>query len=411
MIIEELESQLNEINSGNNKNKNENNKNNDMFNGNNNDKENRYRNLFCRPNNSGLINHLKKENERLRKLVISYEFKNKNNNIYKLKNNNDNIFVINKFHFEILKKKNHLIIKDKHINTNNNNTYHNTNRNKDKKEMKMIGRDYIYNLSNKSIGTIKKIKNFSKIMKKPDSKKIKDINLFDNDYNFVKEKENRFKKFNEFKKFNTQKERNSSLSQRKKKIINIGNTSLNSNVLKNKNTNKVINCNNNILQQFKNFYTSRSLSKIVKRKKNDISFNNTMKNDKKIVGAINSYEHQLNINKNYSNQNHVMKTIETKMKDSSFFDKEFCYSSTSRQKHMQIIRKNKNKDTNKEIYYQKPIINKITIYNNINNGCNNNIKQKINVNEKGKLIFAKKQTNNHNHNKNDNNFHNFTLQI
>ena len=96
MIIEELESQLNEINSGNNKNKNENNKNNDnIFNCNNNDKENRYKNLFCRPNNSGLINHLKKENERLRKLVISYEFKNKNNNIYKLKNNNDNIFEIN----------------------------------------------------------------------------------------------------------------------------------------------------------------------------------------------------------------------------------------------------------------------------------------------------------------------------
>ena len=103
-----------------------------------------------------------------------------------------------------------------------------------------------------------------------------------------------------------------------------------------------------------------------------------------------------------------MKTIENKIKDNSFFDKELCCSSTSRSKHPQIIKKNKNKENNKEIYYQKPIINKITIYNNINNGCNNNIKQRINLTEKGKLFFAKKRSHN---NKHDNSFHNFTLQI
>ena len=35
-----------------------------------NDTDNKYKNSIFRPNNSGLINHLKKENERLRKLVI-----------------------------------------------------------------------------------------------------------------------------------------------------------------------------------------------------------------------------------------------------------------------------------------------------------------------------------------------------
>ena len=51
------------------------------------------------PNNSGLINHLKKENERLRKLVISYEFKNKRyNNINNIYNTNNNNFLISKSH-------------------------------------------------------------------------------------------------------------------------------------------------------------------------------------------------------------------------------------------------------------------------------------------------------------------------
>ncbi len=270
--MEELEAQLDAVTNGNN-NKSDNNSHltednkNEIFN----DSENKYKNKLFRPNNSGLINHLKKENERLRKLVISYEFKNKKNNIYKT-NNNDN-FIISKFNFEILKKKNSLNFRENYLNSINN-TYHNTNRNKDKKDMKIINKDYIYNFSNRSIGTMRKIKNISKIVKKPEIKKIKDINMFDNDCNYLKEKENRFKKYNDYKVYtNTQKERTSSLSQRKRKIINMGNTSMNSNIIKIKNANKVINNNNNnnyninFIQQFKNIYTSRSLSKIIKRKK------------------------------------------------------------------------------------------------------------------------------------------------
>ena len=37
--------------------------------------DNKYKDLFIRPNNTGLMNHLKKENEKLRKLIISYELK------------------------------------------------------------------------------------------------------------------------------------------------------------------------------------------------------------------------------------------------------------------------------------------------------------------------------------------------
>ena len=333
------------------------------------------------------------------------------NNIYNTNNNN---FLISKYYFEILKKKKNLNIKQTHL-INSNNTYHNTNKNKDKKDIKNINRDYKYIFSNKSIGSIRKIKNSSKIIKKPEIKKIKEINMFDNDYNYMKEKENKFQKFNEFKIYNNiQKERTGSSSQRKRKIfnMNMGNNSINTNTLRVKNivnshNNKIMN--NNILQQYRNLSVSRSLSKIMKKKKiNDYSFNNSIKLEKKTIGAINPYERQLNLIKNQSNKNKVMKTIENRRNDNYSLDKEIYYSSTSRQiKHTQIIkRKNKNKEINKDVYYQKPIINKITIYNNINNGYNNFHKQKIHLNEHtGKLIFGKKQS----YNKLEKNFNYFFL--
>ena len=51
------------------------------------------------------MNHLKKENERLRKLIISYELKNKKN-IYKLDGNKNNFnnFAISKFNFKIIQR-------------------------------------------------------------------------------------------------------------------------------------------------------------------------------------------------------------------------------------------------------------------------------------------------------------------
>ena len=59
------------------------------------------------PNNNGLINHLKKENERLRKLVVSYEFKIKRYNINKI-NNSKSISInnINNIIFNNLSKTN-----------------------------------------------------------------------------------------------------------------------------------------------------------------------------------------------------------------------------------------------------------------------------------------------------------------
>ena len=369
------------------------------------------------PNNSGLINHLKKENERLRKLVISYEFKNKRyNNINNIYNTNNNNFLISKSHFEILKQKKVNNIKKAHIITNNN-TNQNSSKYMDKKEIKIINRDYKYNFSNKNIETIRKIKNFAKNIKKPEIKKVKDINMFDNDYHYIKEKENKFKKINDIKIYNnTQKDRTGSSSQRKRKIfnVNIGNNSINANILRaknflNPNNSKVIN--SNFLEQYKNLSVSRSLSKIIKRKKiNDYSFNNSIKLEKKTIGVINPYEQPINLIKNQSIKNKVMKTIENKRCDNCSLDKDIFYSSTSRQqKHCQIIkRKNKNKELIGDAYYQKPIINKITIYNNINNGYNNFHKQKIHLNEHaGKLIFGKKQS----FNKLERNFNNYTLGI
>ena len=354
---------------------------------NDNNNDDKYKNSIFRPNNNGLINHLKKENERLRKLVISYEFKNKKyNNIYNTNNNNNTNFLINKFYFEILRKKKDINIKDNYY-LNINNIYHNTNKNKDKKELKIVNKDYKCNVSNKNIGAIKKIKNVSKIIKKPEIKKIKDINMFDNDYNYIKEKENRVQRYNESKLYNnTQKDRTgvNSLSRRKRKLFNIGSISMHSNILKIKNiintNNKIMN--NNILQQYKKLSSSRSLSKIIKRKKiNDFSFNSS-KLDKKSIGVINLYERQLNLIKNQSNKNKIIKTIENKRNDNSSIERDSYFSSTSRQqKHSQIIKKkNKNNELKKKEFYQKPIINKITIFNNINSGYNNYSKQNLNIN-------------------------------
>ena len=355
------------------------------------DNNSKNKNSIFRPNNSGLINHLKKENERLRKLVISYEFKNKRynniNNIYNTNKNNTE-FLISKFNFEIIKKF-------------NNNENQLNNKNKDKI---IISK---YNFSNKSFGTFQKIKNTTKIVKKPEIKKIKDINMFDNDI-----KENRFSKYYDFKEINNIKiDRTNSLSQRKRRFFNVGNTNINSNTLRIK---SIVNANNknlhnNVLLQYKNLSGSRSLSKLKKRKKiNDYSLNNSIKLEKNTIGVIKSYEQQINMIK--SNKNKIMKTIENKRNDNSSLDKEFFFSTTSRQpKHSHIIKKkNKNNDSKKEIYYQKPIINKITIYNNINNGKNNYPKQKIHLNVKTrKVTVGKKQS----YNKNDNYFNCYTVGI
>ena len=353
------------------------------------------KNKFFYPNNSGLINHLKKENERLRKLVISYEFKNKryNNitNIYNT-NNNNSTFLINKFHFEILKKRKDSNIKENYLN-NNNSTIYNTNKNK-KKEMKMPNKDYKYNCSNRSIGNIRKIKNLSKIIKKPEIKKVKEINMFDNDYNNNKEKDNPLQKYYEFKLYNnTQKERTNSLSQRKRKIINMVNNSMNQNTLKGRNIVKVNNkiINNNILERYKNLSISRSLSKINKKRKiKDYSFNNSIKIEKKSIRVINPFELKLNSIKIQNNKSKAMKTIENKKKDHSSLDKDFYYTAYSRQRHIQMIKKKKkNNELKKKVFYHKPIINKITIYNNNNYISNSKSKLQLNV-QTGKLIFDKK---------------------
>ena len=82
LIIDELESELDDIKSGNKKLDQIDYLNTNTISSLSNTgvNTNRLKQLSVSLNNTSLINHLKKENERLRKLVVTYEFKNKRYN-------------------------------------------------------------------------------------------------------------------------------------------------------------------------------------------------------------------------------------------------------------------------------------------------------------------------------------------
>ena len=282
--------------------------------------DNKYKDLFIRPNNTGLMNHLKKENEKLRKLIISYELKLKKNK-YKIANDKISEFAISKFNFNIIKNSQEI-----------------------KASTKNISKDYKYNYLNKTVKTAKKSKNITR-MKKTEIRKIKDINLFDNDLSYMKTKEDLYKKY-----INTQaytnnisqerNNRNNSLAQRNRRLLNINNNhTINSSTMRVKNVIINKNINNYILKPFQNNLSSnRSHSKIIKRR---------------------------NINDNSSIHNTYAKTIENRKNiNSSLEMKKLLKNSVSKQKDSKYNKKNKNKENKKEIYYQKPIINKITFYTN-----------------------------------------------
>ena len=282
--------------------------------------DNKYKDLFIRPNNTGLMNHLKKENEKLRKLIISYELKLKKNK-YKIANDKISEFAISKFNFNIIKNSQEI-----------------------KASTKNISKDYKYNCLNKTVKTAKKSKNITR-MKKTEIRKIKDINLFDNDLSYMKTKEDLYKKY-----INTQaytnnisqerNNRNNSLAQRNRRLLNINNNhTINSSTMRVKNVIINKNINNYILKPFQNNLSSnRSHSKIIKRR---------------------------NINDNSSIHNTYAKTIENRKNiNSSLEMKKLLKNSVSKQKDSKYNKKNKNKENIKEIYYQKPIINKIIFYTN-----------------------------------------------
>ena len=120
MIIDELESELEDIKSGNKK-INEFDNNIDI-NNNTGINTNRLKQLSVSLNNTSLINHLKKENERLRKLVVTYEFKTKRFNEESKKKNKikkNLININNHFYFSIINPNTALNTK---TNTNSNST-------------------------------------------------------------------------------------------------------------------------------------------------------------------------------------------------------------------------------------------------------------------------------------------------
>ena len=150
LIIDELESELDDLKSGNKK---INNKKKGKKNGKNTQNvqhvqtnfnntginTNRLKQLSVTLNNTSLINHLKKENERLRKLVVTYEFKNKR--FYeekKIKFKQNLININNQFYFSII---NTPINTNTNTNTNVNtnvNTNENTNANTNVNSNSMI---------------------------------------------------------------------------------------------------------------------------------------------------------------------------------------------------------------------------------------------------------------------------------
>ena len=355
--------------------------------------------------------------------MVSYEFKiNRYNNISKNNinsiNNNKSNF-LNKlstynFNFQILKKKKNLNLYETYLNTNNNSIFYNNNKYKEKEKIdkKSFNRNFKYNLSFKSIGNLRKLKNLQKNNKKPESKKVKDINILDNENNiFFKEKKDKTQ-IKEFKVCDINiknKERTNSFTQKRRKFDNSNNK-----IKKYKNiltsNNKLLNI-FSILKKYKDLSSSQSHSKLL-NKKFDNSFNSSIKSDKKLIGTMNSNEHRKlqkkSWHKNDFSKNHALKTLDSKKNEEISFEKDICNTSNSKQKYKQIIKRNESRNNyNKDIFYQKPIINKITIFNNISNNNINN-KKKINLNKKNKkLVISKYKF----HNKPDNNYNNNTMGI
>ena len=367
-------------------------KNNNFANNNNNvSKEsrtntNRLKHLFVCPNNSGLINHLKKENERLRKLVVTYEFKTRKYNEDKLniRNINKNYYIIeNCLNFSLSnndednnKEENSEIISlsnkydrdlitddlkynkiNSNINTGNNT---NTNNNSKKNETKLITKPgkNIAN-SNKSNGYNKKIFNYTKINNNKNNIKKAGILGYDKDRKLATLKE---------VKNNIERERNNSLNQRQKNsnLNNYNNTVNNFNHNSKNKSKQLFNVKNNNITRFNKKYkedlssNSRNQSLGVKRRINNNSFNDTMREKKT--------ERFPNIDRNSQRNNFgqcqsvVMNTFENdrieKKLDKISLENDF---NSSRSKSKQI--KKRSNESEKDIYNKKVMLNKINNYN------------------------------------------------
>ena len=251
MIIDELESELEDIKSGNKK-INEFDNNIDI-NNNTGINTNRLKQLSVSLNNTSLINHLKKENERLRKLVVTYEFKTKRFNEESKKKNKikkNLININNHFYFSIINPNTALNTK---TNTNSNSTIivnaNNEAFNNSNEKPKTLN-NIKTNQNKNSVKEIKdkKFKKESKIIKENIPKPNGNMNI--NNYtqinnNKKKTKNNNIQNYDKDKKYalindksnnNIEKERTSSVIQRQKnaKINNIKTNFNNYNNLTNK---------------------------------------------------------------------------------------------------------------------------------------------------------------------------------
>ena len=417
-----------------------------MVNNNNEQKEsrtntNRLKHLFVCPNNSGLINHLKKENERLRKLVVTYEFKTRKYNEDKLniRNNNKNYCIIeNCLNFTLYnndddnnsKEENSEIISlsnkydrdlitddlkynkiDSNINTGNNT---NTNANNSKKnDSKLIAKaSKNTSNSNQSNGYNKKIFNYTKINNNKNN--IKKNGFLGN------EKERKLPTFKEMKN-NLEKERINSLNQRQKNTnLNNYNNTLNNYNNNSKNKSKQIfnNVKNNNITKFNKKYkddylsNSRNQSLGVKRKNNNNSFNDSIREKK--IERLPNMDRNAQRNDFAQCQSVLMNTFENdrieKKLDIISFENE--YNSSRSKSKLKQVQKKTNESVN-DIYNKKVMLNKINNYNLGKNELGVGYKKK----NQNKSVNKRKTSNNNfmekipkkQINKHENIFHNYNL--
>ncbi len=353
LIIDELEAELDDIKSGNRNIDYINNlKGNGNGNGNSNNNTgvntNRLKQLSVSLNNTSLINHLKKENERLRKLVVTYEFKTKRYNEEKKNKVKKNLININNhFYFSIINTSTPV---NTNTDTNSNSMILISNNKELSPNSKEINKkSNKINNNNININNKDKIKETSKnksVIEKRLKTNIKEtkINKIIKDYHFVNSNKNincniygnkkpniytkvmnknKKKKDILIKKINIEKERTSSLIKRPKNTtcnnISTHYNNFTNSVIKSKNvfplnSNKsTVNYNFNN-QKKETSRDSRNVSGGHNKHHFNKSFNESIINKKLLFPMINRNKHinKNNIDKNSSYHSSLIKTERSK---------------------------------------------------------------------------------------------------
>ena len=309
-----------------------------------------------------MINKLQKENDKLKKTNIVYELKLKKYRNLLSKKKFQKLSIKN-FNFSIIKApKKNVSYREKK------NQYNIINKMNYKDIKSIIPNNNSFSLKNLDI--LKNLKNFSLKRRKYIIKNIKKTNttektnefLTDRTYTIFDRPSFEYKKDSNSLSYREMLYKNHTINTKSKKDKILANTNKNirPNVLR---VYQHLTKNQKHLYKMKNSY-DESLINSVKKEKTKVR----EKKKKLIFNMVN----------NNSIIHKVMKNEETNKKESSSSQKKISQTQSNQNKFLKTIKSNKIKGTktniNHPIHAQKPIINKITIYNNINNGYNSAIK-------------------------------------